>query len=145
MVKSKRSSRRLVKRNTRKNHRPSVKNPNRKCFRKRGRVLFSVTDKSRKSVSRIMYSENISITGVFLETPEPLIPGTRVELRIPRPRKPGILHIDGTVVWRRRDFAYRQTGNKNPGMGIVFDKKNRKGLKEIEQFFEYVHTNGWFL
>ncbi|MDD5218688.1 MAG: PilZ domain-containing protein [Candidatus Omnitrophica bacterium] len=115
-------------------------------LRKHARVLVMMSTQYDRSKNTVVFTENISMGGVFLETGDILASGTKVKLwltlggRFPEP-----VQINGKVIWSRKKFAGHHTGNKSPGMGIAFEGCSPKGLKILKEFFESVETSGWFL
>ncbi len=70
---------------------------------------------------------NISEHGIFIETDQPMEPGTMIDLQFALPETSKKVVVLGEVIWTnplRRD----QKANLNPGMGIRF-----VNLKEIDK------------
>lgn len=127
--------------------RPKIlrKNKHDRPLRRHHRALFCVMTEYVKRNEMIVFSENLSVGGVFLETIEPLSPGTKVKLRFPlkSPYRP--IHIEGRVVWNRREIAHGKLGNKTAGMGILFQKIKKADTEVIQELLDHTHIGGWFL
>ncbi|MCB0307830.1 MAG: TIGR02266 family protein [Bdellovibrionales bacterium] len=70
---------------------------------------------------------NISEHGIFIETQEPMPPGTMIDLQFTIPDKPKKIVVLGKVAWVNPVRATSDS-NYNPGMGIRFEN-----LKEIDR------------
>lgn len=114
-------------------------------LRKHARALFMVSTEYAKRKDTFVFSENISMGGVFLETPDPLPLGTKVKLRFPLRSAYRPIQIEGKVVWSRREVAEGKLGNKASGMGIVFQRIKKGDLDVLKEFLDYTHSYGWFL
>jgi uncharacterized protein (TIGR02266 family) len=111
-------------------------------LRKHMRALFCVmTDYARKK-DTIVFSENISTGGVFLETSDPLPAGTKIKLRFPLKSAYRPIQVEGKVVWSRKESI---AGKEAPGMGIVFQKIKKGELEVLKEFLDHAPTSGWFL
>jgi uncharacterized protein (TIGR02266 family) len=81
------------------------------------------------------YSTNISTTGLFLHSSQPLAKGSHIHLRLTLPGAPRPLHIMGEVMWVHRG------GGKNPalpGVGIRFrfiSEEHKQALIEFLKEF----------
>jgi uncharacterized protein (TIGR02266 family) len=100
-----------------------------------------MTDYVRRK-DTIVFSENISMGGVFLETSDPLPPGAKIKLRFPLKSAYRPIQIEGKVVWSRKQGL---SGKESPGMGIVFQKIKKGELEILREFLDHTHTAGWFL
>ena len=118
---------------------------NQRFLRKQVRAMFCVSTKYITKKNVIIFSDNISMGGVFLETFEPLPVGTKVTLRFPFKSVLRPIQVQGKVVWNRKDFAEGKLGNKLPGMAIAFEKLERKNLNFIKEFLDQTPSYGWFL
>jgi len=64
------------------------------------------------------YSKNISRSGLFIASINPLEPGTQVEVEVPLPSDVNrTVHCSCEVIWKRR-FAKKSI--HEPGMGLKF-------------------------
>ncbi len=70
---------------------------------------------------------NISEHGIFIETRDPMPPGTRINLQFKLPDAPGKIEVLGEVIWTN-PVRPGHVENPNPGMGIRF-----VNLKEIDK------------
>ena len=111
-------------------------------LRKHTRAVFCVmTDYARKK-NDIVFSENISMGGVFLETSDPLPAGAKIKLRFPLKSAYRPIQVEGKVVWSRKDDS---GGKETSGMGIMFQKIKKNDLEVLKEFLDNTHTAGWFL
>jgi CRP/FNR family cyclic AMP-dependent transcriptional regulator len=92
---------------------------------------LSLTYKDNQSFVKA-YVGNVSSSGLFIKTPNPLKEGESFQLRLQLPDVPEPLKISCEVVWAR---GQAEANEKNPaGMGVKFIEM-RKGDKEtIERF-----------
>ena len=90
------------------------------------------------------YITNISVMGIFIQTLEPMTPGTRLRLRFSPPAdnddaEPATIELDGEVVWIN---PFRPGGdNPNPGMGVRFlslTPAQRERLVELVRTIAYL-------
>lgn len=90
------------------------------------------------------YITNISIMGIFIQTLDPLMPGTRLRLRFAPPSEadaagPGAIELEGEVVWIN---PFKPGGdNPNPGMGVRFSSlmpAQRERLVELVRTIAYL-------
>jgi type IV pilus assembly protein PilZ len=65
------------------------------------------------------YAKNISALGIFLQSREPKIPGTHLNLRFTLPNTGEPLEVEGVVRWIN-PYRPGDIDNINPGMGIEF-------------------------
>lgn len=66
---------------------------------------------------------NISEHGIFIETNEPMPPGTPVELQFTLPNTSKKIEVRGQVIWVNP--VRKPTDlNHNPGMGVRFENLN---------------------
>jgi uncharacterized protein (TIGR02266 family) len=65
------------------------------------------------------YIHDISVTGIFVRTNTPEIPGTRINLRFTPSSRAKIIDVEGEVIWIN---PYRPSDNNclYPGMGLRF-------------------------
>jgi len=114
-------------------------------LRKRHRALFCVMTDYVKNKETIVFSENLSMGGVFLETSDPLPPGTKVKLRFPLKSVYRPILIEGKVIWNQKAIAHEKVGNKTPGMGITFQKIKKADAEIIKELLDQTYAYGWFL
>jgi hypothetical protein len=80
------------------------------------------------------YSSNISRSGAFITTPEPIDPGRRVLVEIDIPSGSSIQTI-GRVVWNRIAPVSAETPAKSrPGIGIQFIGGRPDLLNELDRY-----------
>jgi len=92
------------------------------------------------------YITNISVMGIFIQTLDPLMPGTRLRLRFtPPPEATGVdgsIELEGEVVWIN---PFRPGGdNPNPGMGVRFlslTPDQREKLVELVRTIAYLRED----
>jgi type IV pilus assembly protein PilZ len=93
------------------------------------------------------YITNISVMGIFIQTLEPMTPGTRLRLRFSPPAEPGetesaTIELEGEVVWIN---PFRPGGdNPNPGMGVRFlslTAAQRERLVELVRTIAYLRED----
>ena len=89
------------------------------------------------------YITNISVMGIFIQTLDPFVPGTRLRLRFSPPPEIGggdtSVELEGEVVWIN---PFRPDGdNPNPGMGVRFlslTPDQRERLVELVRTIAYL-------
>jgi molecular chaperone DnaK len=106
----------------------------RKESRKEPRVsIFVRVDFKDKEDFIYYYSRNLSRGGIFIQTVDPLPPGTPIFLQLSLPGNTQPLEIESKVIWSRKEE--NEEGNKSiPGMGIQFlriDEQNKKILDDF--------------
>lgn len=114
-------------------------------LRKHHRALFCVMTDYVKKNETIVFSENLSMGGVFLETGDPLPPGTKVKLRFPLKSAYRPIQIEGEVVWNQKKIAHEKVGNKTLGMGILFQKIKKVDAQIIKELLDQTYSYGWLL
>jgi diguanylate cyclase (GGDEF)-like protein len=85
------------------------------------------------------YARDISPSGIFIQTPNPIDIGMRCALAFPLPSSQGNVHVVGRVVRTVAGEAYRDAGDERvAGMGIEFEKFGSQDRRAIETFlFEH--------
>lgn len=91
--------------------------PPRRRFRRR--TVRVLVDYQVEGVVCCEYATTLGAGGLFLETEEPLAPGTVLKLRFRLPRDPELFEIEGRVAWQTR-CEPPEAGKRTPGMGIEF-------------------------
>ncbi|OGX05611.1 MAG: hypothetical protein A3G87_00605 [Omnitrophica bacterium RIFCSPLOWO2_12_FULL_50_11] len=114
-------------------------------IRKHVRALFCLMSEYIKRKNVFVFSDNISTGGVFLETFDPLPPGTKVTLRFPLKSALRPIQIRGKVVWNRGEIQERRLGNKAAGMAVEFQSLKRRDMKFLKEFLDHTMSYGWFL
>ncbi len=77
------------------------------------------------------YANNVSLSGVFVQTPNPKKPGLQVDLRFKLPRKTKEIQCKAEVMWAQE---YAGKGQTAPGMGLRFVEISVEDLEEIRKF-----------
>ncbi len=95
-------------------------------------VRIQVFDKN-KTLERVpLYvTGNVSAGGMFLITQEPYPVGTELKISFSLPGDPKPIETEGTVVWSR---GARETSNRQPGMGVQFERTGREDQERIREF-----------
>ena len=83
-------------------------------------------DYKSKEIFLFEYSENLSTSGIFLNTPEPLVPGTHLELQFTPEGGDEIISVAGEVIW-----VNAGKDSTKPGMGIKFVDINKRTREKI--------------
>lgn len=123
----------------------NLKKSEQRFIRKQVRAMFCVTTKYIKKKKIIVFSDNISMGGVFLETFDPLPAGTKLILKFPFKSVLRPIQIEGKVIWSRQDIEKDKLGNKAPGMAIAFENLKRKDINFMKEFLDNTTSYGWFL
>lgn len=90
-----------------------------------GRLFFFTSEE---------YSTNISRSGAFINTPEPIDPGRCVLVQIDIPNGSSIQTV-GQVVWKRLASSTSEaTGTRKPGVGIKFTGGRPELLNELDRY-----------
>jgi Tfp pilus assembly protein PilZ len=80
------------------------------------------------------YSANISRSGAFVNTPEPIDPGRRVLVEIDIPNGSSIQTV-GQVVWKQvAPSTSETTGIRKPGVGIKFTGGRPELMNELDRY-----------
>jgi len=83
------------------------------------------------------FATTLGAGGMFIETDEPLPPGTRLKLRFRLPASDVAHEIEGFIAWARRP-AHGVTGSA--GMGIEF--ADRAACAELALALERIEADG---
>ncbi len=75
--------------------------------------------------------EDISEGGMFIVTPKPLSPGTRLRIQIKHPDTRNTLLLKGEVVWNR---TTSYSPNEQRGMGIRFEGLGTREKTRLKEF-----------
>ena len=75
---------------------------------------------------------NITIRGIFIDTPSPDPAGTRALLRIGIPGREGMIMAAGEVVWKRDERGSAVL--KGRGMGVRFTNLDEEGRRVIAAY-----------
>jgi type IV pilus assembly protein PilZ len=83
------------------------------------------------------YITDVSAMGIFIQTQEPLPPGTLLNLRFQPPGAPQI-NVEGRVIWVNRPHG---ADSINPGMGVQFvdlTPAQREQILHLVRTFAYL-------
>ena len=83
---------------------------------------------------RSCVSKNISNRGMFVKTPRPLPPNTKLSLTIPLPGVIKQINVLGEVAW----VSQQTVGNGPRGMGIRFVDLSQEDQQIISAFVDYL-------
>lgn len=80
------------------------------------------------------YSKNISKSGMFISSVNPLEPGTKVEVEIPiSPRENKNIRCQCEVIWKRR---FSKKSIHEPGMGLKFIDMSEEQSADLDRFIK---------
>ncbi len=98
--------------------------------RKRRRPLI-VEVRVRDADEVYLYTaRNLSGGGMFIDTPVPLPPGTRLQVEFKLPGSNGDVVVSAEVRWNTITMA-RDAKVKYPGMGVIFTERDELALAPI--------------
>jgi uncharacterized protein (TIGR02266 family) len=83
----------------------------------------------KKQVCR---TRNISLGGVYVETPLPLAIGTTIQLRFQLPTQPEPVEVSGDVRW----VVTKKAAGEEVGMGIRFQGLRARDVWALNRFFQ---------
>ena len=89
---------------------------NRRRFRRR--TVRVLVDYAAPDGVRCEYATTLGAGGLFIESEEPLPPGSIFKVRFRLPSSGRIHEVESRVAWAH--VASAQTSSQAPGMGIVF-------------------------
>jgi uncharacterized protein (TIGR02266 family) len=81
-------------------------------------------------------TQDISATGIFLQTDSPLPVGTPMELELTLPGGAGLLRLPARVV---RVVLPEAAGAGKPGMGLAFGDLTEEDRERLVRFLESAH------
>jgi len=84
------------------------------------------------------YLTNLSETGAFLATKDPIPKGERVSLEVTLPWRIGDIEVDGTVEWSNHDNP-EATPDHPLGVGLSFASLPQQVSQKIGAFIERFH------
>lgn len=108
------------------------------CYTRRRRVPLEVPvyfDSTEAILAG--FSHDVSPSGLFVHTSQPVEIGMRCALAFPLPDHEGKVHVVGRVV--RTVLESEPSGTRVPGMGIEFERFGREERRAIEA---YLHRHG---
>jgi uncharacterized protein (TIGR02266 family) len=92
---------------------------------------LSLTYKDQQSFVKA-YVSNVSSSGLFIKTPNPLKEGERFHLRLQLPDVPEPIKVSCEVVWARNQAKATE---KNPaGMGVKFIEMSKRDKETLDRF-----------
>ena len=104
------------------------------------RVLIDIeVDYASEDNYLFAYITDITVTGIFIRTTSPEVPGTQLNLRF-SPDDSGPIELEGEVIWVN-PFRPGTPDNLHPGMGIRFaglDAEIRDRLLGLMRRFAYL-------
>ncbi|MDD2365585.1 MAG: PilZ domain-containing protein [Desulfuromonadaceae bacterium] len=103
-------------------------------IKKRISIRFGVD-----SAVRVAFTEDISMTGMFLKTPNIIPPNSKILIEIDLPEGTKIV-IEARVMWAKKVPANLFHLVKKSGMGIRF-LRFLSGEEAFDDFFEKLATN----
>jgi CRP/FNR family cyclic AMP-dependent transcriptional regulator len=92
---------------------------------------LSLTYKDNQSFVKA-YVGNVSSSGLFIKTPNPLKEGERFHLRLQLPDAPEALNVSCEVVWARNQA--KATEKSPAGMGVKFIEMSRKDKETLDRY-----------
>ena len=88
-----------------------------------------VYQRGNKFITSYLY--NLSRSGAYIQTPDPLDPGTQIDISFRIPRLGDSFHVMVTVTWNQGpERSFR------PGMGVRFDKMSAEDRQRLDDFLE---------
>jgi Tfp pilus assembly protein PilZ len=91
--------------------------------------------------SRELYSEDISLGGIYIRTKESFPEGSEVALTLPLEEGTQV-HLNGVIVYT---VNMSQESAKNPaGMAIEFSTRNNVGIEKLRSYLEKMSDQGVF-
>jgi Tfp pilus assembly protein PilZ len=91
--------------------------------------------------SRELYSEDISLGGIYIRTKESFPEGSEVALTLPLEEGTQV-HLNGVIVYT---VNMSQESAKNPaGMAIEFSTRNNAGIEKLRSYLEKMSDQGVF-
>jgi uncharacterized protein (TIGR02266 family) len=81
---------------------------------------------------QITQSQNISLGGLFLESPVPLPIGTTVQLRFQLPTQPEPVEVAGDVRW----IVKKEGPGEKTGIGIRFQGLRARDVWALNRYFQ---------
>lgn len=102
-------------------------------IKKRVSIRFGIDD-----ASRVAFTEDISMTGMFIKTPNVVPPSSRIliELELPDGLK---IELEARVMWAKKVPANLFHLAKKSGMGVQF-LRFLSGEDAFDEFFESIAT-----
>ena len=82
------------------------------------------------------YSRNLGRGGIFIESKEPLPPGTELHLSFTLPDQSEPVEVKGKVTWILKPRARK--GEGVPGMGVQFDNPEGRYKEALDRFFREI-------
>jgi diguanylate cyclase (GGDEF)-like protein len=80
------------------------------------------------------YARDISPSGIFIQTPNPIDIGMRCALAFPLPTIDSKVHVVGRVVRMVPEARFQDTQERMAGMGIEFERFGSQDRRAIESF-----------
>ena len=102
-------------------------------IKKRITIRFAVGD-----TFRVAFTEDISMTGMFIKTPNVAPPDSKLRIELEIPEGPKV-EIEGRVMWAKRVPQNMFHLVKKSGMGVRF-LRFHSGEDAFDDFFEKIAT-----
>ena len=102
-------------------------------IKKRISIRFGIGD-----AARVAFTEDISMTGMFIKTPNVTPPNTKVRIEIELPDGQ-MVEVDARVMWAKKVPANLFHLVKKSGMGVRF-LRFHAGEDAFDDFFEQIAT-----
>jgi uncharacterized protein (TIGR02266 family) len=80
------------------------------------------------------YTQDLSPSGIFIQTPSPMDIGMRCALAFPLPGRDGKVHVIGRVVRSVPTDRHETRRARMPGMGVEFERFGPEDRRAIERF-----------
>jgi hypothetical protein len=102
-------------------------------IRKRISIRFGIDE-----AARVAFTEDISMTGMFIKTPYIIPPNTKIKIEIGLPDESTVL-LEARVMWAKKVPANLFHLVKKSGMGVRF-LRFHSGEEAFDDFFERIAT-----
>ncbi|OGU13986.1 MAG: pilus assembly protein PilZ [Geobacteraceae bacterium GWC2_53_11] len=102
-------------------------------IKKRITIRFGIDD-----AARVAFTEDISMTGLFIKTPNVIPPNSKIRIEIELPDRP-LVSLDARVMWAKKVPANLFHLVKKSGMGVRF-LRFHSGEDAFDDYFESIAT-----
>jgi Tfp pilus assembly protein PilZ len=100
-------------------------------IKKRLTIRFGIDD-----AARVAFTEDISMTGLFIKTPNVIPPNSKIRIEIDLPDRP-LVSLEARVMWAKKVPANLFHLVKKSGMGVRF-LRFHSGEEAFDDFFESI-------
>ena len=104
-----------------------------KRIKKRISIRFGIDE-----AARVAFTEDISMTGMFIITPNVITPNSRITVRFELPEGTGV-ELEARVMWAKKVPANLFHLVKKSGMGVRFLRFNA-GKDAFDDYFKKIAT-----